>query len=150
MFERIGLPSWLVARTVDDFVKAAVRLIGDDDTRVALARELGPQAVQKFFFGRPEIFGEMLYGDGDNRWRRLGQSCLKQQGFSMMRHSVLVGLLAVLVAASAAAQTPPAAKPPAAAPAPPAAPAPSNDPAQTTATYGDWVLRCVRPEKGPH
>jgi hypothetical protein len=62
MFERIGLPSWLVARTVDDYVKAAVRLIGDDDTRVALARELaGPQAVQKFFVGRPGIFGEMLY-----------------------------------------------------------------------------------------
>ena len=62
MFERIGLPSWLVADTVDDYVKAVVRLIGDDDTRVALAREhTGPQAVQKFFVGRPEIFGEMLY-----------------------------------------------------------------------------------------
>jgi hypothetical protein len=62
MFERLGLPSWLVARTVDDYVKAAVRLIGDDDTRVTLARELAnPQAVQKFFVGRPEIFGEMLY-----------------------------------------------------------------------------------------
>jgi hypothetical protein len=62
MFERLGLPSWLVARTVDDYVKAAVRLIGDDDTRVTLARELAsPQAVQKFFVGRPEIFGEMLH-----------------------------------------------------------------------------------------
>lgn len=62
MFERLGLPSWLVAGTVDDYVKAAVRLIGDDDTRVSLARELAnPQAVQKFFVGRPEIFGEMLY-----------------------------------------------------------------------------------------
>lgn len=39
-----------------------VRLIGGDDTRVALARDLtGPQAVRKFFIGRPEIFGEMLY-----------------------------------------------------------------------------------------
>jgi hypothetical protein len=61
MFERIGLPSWLVAETVDDYVKAAVRLIGDDDTRVELKRGLGPQAVEKFFEGRPEIFGEMLY-----------------------------------------------------------------------------------------
>lgn len=61
MFERLGLPSWLVTRTVDEYVKAAVRLIGDDDERVALARELsGPQAVQKFFVGRPEIFGELL------------------------------------------------------------------------------------------
>jgi hypothetical protein len=61
MFERIGLPSWLIAETVDDYVKAAVRLIGDDDTRVELKRGLGPQAVEKFFEGRPEIFGEMLY-----------------------------------------------------------------------------------------
>jgi invasion protein IalB len=70
----------------------------------------------------------------------------------MTRHSILVGLLAALVAASAAAQTPPAAKSPAAAAPAPAAPAPAApaDPAQTTATYGDWVLRCVRPEKGPH
>jgi invasion protein IalB len=66
----------------------------------------------------------------------------------MARYSVLVGLLAALCAGSALAQ----AKPPATAPAPAAsAPAPAgSDPAQTTATYGDWVLRCVRPEKGPH
>ncbi|HTG23680.1 MAG TPA: hypothetical protein VK681_26845 [Reyranella sp.] len=61
MFGRLGLPSWLVAKSVDDYVKAAVRLIGNDDERVELARALsGPQVVQKFFTGRPEIFGEML------------------------------------------------------------------------------------------
>src|SRR5690242_6565044 len=67
----------------------------------------------------------------------------------------IVALAVVLGVGHAAAQAP--AKAPAAAPAAPgkataatpAAPAPS-DPAQTTATYGDWVLRCVRPEKGPH
>jgi invasion protein IalB len=64
----------------------------------------------------------------------------------------IIALAVVLGAGHAFAQSPP--KPPApvhAAPAP-AAPAqpPSSDPAQTTATYGDWVLRCVRPEKGPH
>jgi invasion protein IalB len=60
----------------------------------------------------------------------------------MMRHSVLVGLLVALGASPVLAQ----AKSPVAA----AAPAPaSSDPAQTTATYGDWVLRCVHPEKGP-
>jgi predicted O-linked N-acetylglucosamine transferase (SPINDLY family) len=63
MFGRLGLPSWLVASSVDDYVKAAVRLIGNDDERLELARTLsGPQAVQKFFTGRPEIFGEMLLG----------------------------------------------------------------------------------------
>jgi HMW1C N-terminal/HMW1 domain 2 len=61
MFERIGLPPWMVAKTVDDYVKAAVRLIGNDEERVALAREFaGPQAVEKYFFGRPEIFGQLL------------------------------------------------------------------------------------------
>ena len=60
----------------------------------------------------------------------------------------IVALAVVLGAGLAAAQVP--AKAPATAPAPaaPAQPA-SSDPAQTTATYGDWVLRCVRPQKGP-
>ena len=53
-------------------------------------------------------------------------------------HSAL--LIVLLSAGYAAAQAPPG-KPPA--PAAPAAPA-STDPAQTTATYGDGVLRCVR------
>jgi invasion protein IalB len=66
----------------------------------------------------------------------------------------IVALAAVLGAGPAAAQMP--AKLPATAPAAPATPAPAapapsvpSDPAQTTATYGDWVLRCMRPEKGP-
>jgi invasion protein IalB len=63
----------------------------------------------------------------------------------MTRYSVLVGHLMALAASPVAAQAP--AQP--TAPAAPAQPA-SSDPAQTTATYGDWVLRCVRPEKGPH
>jgi len=58
----------------------------------------------------------------------------------------IIALVLGLGAAQAAAQAP--AKPPAPA-APPAQPA-SSDPALTTATYGDWVLRCVRAEKGPH
>jgi invasion protein IalB len=61
----------------------------------------------------------------------------------------MVALAVVLGTGHTAAQAP--AKAPATAPAP-AAPAQSasSDPAQTTATYGDWVLRCLRPEKGPH
>ena len=57
----------------------------------------------------------------------------------------LVALAVILGAGPAAAQAP--AKPPA--PSPPVSSSVSSDPAQTTATYGDWVLRCVRPEKGP-
>jgi invasion protein IalB len=67
---------------------------------------------------------------------------------------MLVALAVALGAGPLAGQQrPPAA--PAAAPAPAATPAPTQapaasatDPAQTTATYGDWVLRCVRPENG--
>jgi invasion protein IalB len=51
----------------------------------------------------------------------------------------LVALL-LLGSLSASAQTPPA-------PAKPPAPA-TADPAQTTATYDDWVLRCVRTGDG--
>ena len=63
--------------------------------------------------------------------------------------SMLLALAVVLGAGQAAAQPKPAA--PAATPPEPAQPAPAatTDPAQTTATYGDWVLRCVRPENGP-
>jgi invasion protein IalB len=58
-----------------------------------------------------------------------------------MMRSMLAAVAGLLAAGGAVAQTPPAA--------PPAAPAAvSADPAQTTATYGDWVLRCVRPGDG--
>lgn len=63
-----------------------------------------------------------------------------------LRHSIFGGLAMALWAGCAAAQTPPA-KPPAA-PAPAPAPTVPSDPAQTTATYGDWVLRCVRTGDG--
>lgn len=54
----------------------------------------------------------------------------------------LVAFLAGLAAASPAwAQQRPAAPPPAAPPAAPAAPTPAT-PQRTSATYGDWVLRC--------
>jgi invasion protein IalB len=56
--------------------------------------------------------------------------------------SIIGALAFVLGAAQVHAQSP--AKPPAAASAAP----PATDPAQTTATYGDWVLRCVRIENG--
>lgn len=64
-----------------------------------------------------------------------------------MIRSTLAAVAGLLVAGHAAAQTPPA-KPaaPAAAPAAPAAV--GADPVQTTATYGDWVLRCVRTGEG--
>jgi invasion protein IalB len=65
------------------------------------------------------------------------------------QRSIIAALAVALGAAQAEAQAP--AKPAPTASAPTAsAPAAPTDPAQTTATYGDWVLRCVHPEKGPH
>jgi hypothetical protein len=40
MFERLGLPEWLVAATVDDYVKAVIRLCEDQPLRVALSRQI--------------------------------------------------------------------------------------------------------------
>lgn len=52
-----------------------------------------------------------------------------------MRHVLLISALAAL-AGPAAAQ---AGRPP--------PPAPAPEPQRTTATFGDWTLRCVRPER---
>ena len=53
-----------------------------------------------------------------------------------LERSIIVVLAVVLATGQAAAQTPPA-KPAGTLPMP-------SDPTQTTASYGDWVLRCVR------
>ncbi|WP_250509474.1 hypothetical protein [Caballeronia sp. GACF4] len=60
MFARASMPEWMVATTVDDYVEAAVRLANNRDEREALrAWMLETKVVQRFFEGRPEVFGEM-------------------------------------------------------------------------------------------
>src|SRR3954453_17021029 len=84
-----------------------------------------------------------------------------------MQRAVLILALAALCSPALAqrsrAQTPPPAAAPAApaagatpagatpaVPAAPGTPAPTPpEPQRTTATFADWVLRCVRPEKAP-
>lgn len=61
LFGRLHFPSWLTAPTVDDYIKATVRLADDHALRNRLRRELtGVEAVQTIFRGRPEIMGQML------------------------------------------------------------------------------------------
>jgi hypothetical protein len=61
LFRRAGLPDWLVATSVDDYVKAAVRLIGDDSLRLSVRRDLIERAaVNEFYRGQPELFGQRL------------------------------------------------------------------------------------------
>jgi predicted O-linked N-acetylglucosamine transferase (SPINDLY family) len=61
LFKRVGLPDWLVAQSVDDYVKAAIRLIKDDALRLSLRRRLMEgEAVNAFYRGQPELFAERL------------------------------------------------------------------------------------------
>jgi len=61
LFTRLGLPSWLVAHTTDEYVAAAVRLIRNDAERCELRRRYaGSDKVQVLFQGRPEILGQKL------------------------------------------------------------------------------------------
>jgi hypothetical protein len=63
LFRRMGLPDWLVAKSDEDYVAAAVRLIDNPDERLELRRALiargGDDVLLK---GRPEILGEKLSG----------------------------------------------------------------------------------------
>ena len=62
LFARLGLPDWLVAKSDEGYVAAAVRLIDNPDERLALRRALiargGDAPLQA---GRPEILCEKLY-----------------------------------------------------------------------------------------
>ena len=61
LFERLGLPDWLVARDTEAYVAAAVRLAEQHETRVDLRRtRSGPDKVERLFEGRPEIMGHKL------------------------------------------------------------------------------------------
>jgi hypothetical protein len=61
LFGRLGLPSWMVAHTVDEYVEASLRLIRNDAERCELRRlHAGADRVKVLFEGRPEIFGQKL------------------------------------------------------------------------------------------
>jgi predicted O-linked N-acetylglucosamine transferase (SPINDLY family) len=61
LFERLNFPSWMIAKTNEEYIKAAVRLIDNSQERIALRKKLtGEQAIQLIFNGRPEIMGGML------------------------------------------------------------------------------------------
>ncbi len=61
MFMRAYMPGWMVADTVEEYVEAAVRLANNHEEREALrSYMLEKNVVQRFFEGRPEVFGEMV------------------------------------------------------------------------------------------
>lgn len=61
LFRRMGLPDWLIAKTEDEYVAAAVRLASNHEERVGLRqRHSGEGKVDVLFQGRPHIMGEMF------------------------------------------------------------------------------------------
>lgn len=63
LFKRMGLPDWLIAKSDDDYVAAAVRLIDDPRERLQLRRALIARGGEDILLqGHPEILGEKLAG----------------------------------------------------------------------------------------
>jgi FkbM family methyltransferase len=61
LFERFGLPNWLVATDTENYIKATLKLAENHELRNELRRKhAGPDKVEKIFHGRPEIMGQML------------------------------------------------------------------------------------------
>jgi len=61
LFERFGLPDWLVTTSNEAYIKATVKLAENHALRNELRRQhTGPDKVQRIFQGRPEIMGQMF------------------------------------------------------------------------------------------
>ena len=61
LFGRLGFPDWLVAKSIDQYIEAVIRLAENHGERIALSEKLtGPEKKNILFEGRPEIFGDML------------------------------------------------------------------------------------------
>ncbi len=61
LFERLGMPSWLVTTTTEDYIQAALRLINNHEERLAIRSNLdGRAAINRLFEGHEEIFGQLV------------------------------------------------------------------------------------------
>lgn len=61
LFRRLGLPDWLITHTVDEYVRAAVRLANNHEERYALRQQLtGADKVQVLFQGRPHLMADSM------------------------------------------------------------------------------------------
>ncbi|MFM0594618.1 MULTISPECIES: glycosyl transferase family 1 [Paraburkholderia] len=61
LFERVGMPSWTTADSVEDYIAAAVRMIDSRDERELLRQQLiDTRAVERCFEGRPQAFSECV------------------------------------------------------------------------------------------
>lgn len=61
LFKRLGLPSWLVAQTVDEYIECALRLAENHTERLALRRHIIENSgLQTLFSGNPNPMGEIF------------------------------------------------------------------------------------------
>lgn len=59
LFERLGFPAWMVARTNDEYVAAVLRLAEDHKLRNELSKNLsGRENLHKIFDGNPAVMGQ--------------------------------------------------------------------------------------------
>ncbi|MDO4431547.1 MAG: adhesin [Lonepinella koalarum] len=62
LFKRLGLPEWLIANTVEDYVERAIRLAENHRERLNLRRHIiKHNGLKKLFTGNPNPMGEILY-----------------------------------------------------------------------------------------
>lgn len=75
LFKRLGLPEWLIAHTVDEYVERAIRLAENHEERLALRRHIiENNGLQTLFTGDPSPMGNVLL-EKLNEWKaaKLGE-----------------------------------------------------------------------------
>lgn len=61
LFKRLGLPKWTIAKSVEKYIEAAVRLADIHEERFKLQKQLiSSNNLNKLYEGRPEILGEEI------------------------------------------------------------------------------------------
>ena len=61
LFKRLGLPEWLIANTVDEYVERAIRLAENHQERLELRRHIiENNGLQTLFTGDPSPMGKVL------------------------------------------------------------------------------------------
>ena len=61
LFKRLGLPEWLIANTVDEYVERAIRLAENHEERLALRRHIiENNGLQTLFTGDPRPMGRVF------------------------------------------------------------------------------------------
>ncbi|OOF41510.1 adhesin [Rodentibacter mrazii] len=69
LFKRLGLPEWLIANTVDEYVERAIRLAENHEERLALRRHIiENNGLQTLFTGDPSPMGKVLL-EKFNDWK---------------------------------------------------------------------------------